>query len=334
MENTPGGEVLVYKTADGRAQVEVRLDQETVWLTQDQMSALFGRERSVITKHIRNVFREGELESGAVCANFAHTANDGKTYQVDHYNLDVIISIGYRVKSKQGTQFRQWATGILRDYLIKGYALNQTRLSKQTLEEAQQTIDLLSRTLTANTLLTDKGRAVLDVVNRYTKAWRLLLEFDEGRLSTEPRRPIAPSGSLSINDARRSVVEFRNGLAKTGESGPLFGQERGDAMERIMGSLEQTFGGKPLYPSAQARIAHLLYFVIKDHPFSDGNKRIGSFLFLDNLQRNGLFLGPDGHPRISGNAMVALALLIAESSPKQKEMMIRLVLNLLDDEGT
>ena len=187
---------------------------------------------------------------------------------------------------------------------------------------------------TDNTLLTDKGRAVLDVVNRYTKAWRLLLEYDEGRLSTEPRHPLAPSNGLTIEEARTSVVELRALLAKTGESGPLFGQERGAALERIMGSLEQTFGGKPLYPSAQARVAHLLYFVIKDHPFSDGNKRIGSFLFLDQLQHNGLFLGADGLPRISGNAMVALALLIAESSPKQKEMMIRLVLNLLDDERT
>lgn len=330
MEKTPGGEVLVYKTADGRAQVEVRLDQETVWLTQDQMSRLFGRERSVISRHVRNVFQKNELSEKSN-VQFLHIPGSDKP--VGFYNLDMIISVGYRVNSKRGVQFRQWATGILRDYLIKGYALNQTRLSKQTLEEVQQTIDLLSRTLTANTLLTDKGRAVLDVVNRYTKAWRLLLEFDEGRLSTEPRRPIAPSDSFSIDDARASVVELGARLAKAGEAGPLFGQERGDALERIMGSLEQTFGGKPLYPSAQARIAHLLYFVIKDHPFSDGNKRIGSFLFLDSLQRHGLFLGADGHPRISGNAMVALALLIAESSPKQKEMMIRLVLNLLEDEG-
>ncbi len=328
----PGGSIILYQTDDGKTRVEVRVEGETVWLTQYEMGRLFGRERSVITKHVRNIFREGELTPKSVCAKFAHTAEDGKTYQVDHFSLDVIISVGYRVKSKRGVQFRQWATGVLRGYLLKGYALNQSRITKQTLEEAQNAIDLLSNTLTANALVTDKGQAVLDLVTRYAKTWRLLLEFDEGRLPTSPRRPTKPTSRLMIEDARQSVVDLQAKLASSGEAGVLFGQERGSALDRIIASLEQTFSGKSLYPNVQTRAAHLLYFVIKDHPFSDGNKRIGSLLFLRFLQRNGLLFGSDGKPRFPGNAMVALALLIAESAPKQKESMIHLVLSLLDDE--
>lgn len=334
MEKTPGGEVLVYKTADGRAQVEVRLDQGTVWLSLNQMADLFGRDKSVVSRHLRNVFSRGELSRRAVVAKNATTAADGKTYQVEYFNLDAILSIGYRVNSKRGTQFRIWATETLRDHLIRGFTINRKRLAEIGFQEVRQTLDLLSKTLTTNALLTDRGLSVLDLVNRYTTTWRLLLEFDEGRLPTEPRRPATPSARYSLHDVRQTVAEMQSRLTVAEEAGTLFGQERGPALERIVESLEQTFDGKPLYPSAQIRAVHLLYFVIKDHPFSDGNKRIGSLLFLEFLQRNGLFLGPDGHPRISGNAMVALALLIAESSPKQKEMMIRLVLNLLDDEGT
>ena len=328
-----GGEVVIYRAPDGRVHLDVRLERETVWLTQAQMADLFGRERSVITKHIGGVFREKELDAKSVCANFAHTAEDGKTYQVDHYNLDVIISVGYRVNSKRGTQFRIWATRTLKDHLLRGYSLNEKRLREKGLGEVEQAVSLLARTLTTNALVTDEGRAVLEVVQQYTRAWRLLLEYDEGRLSEKPEAPRQPSAKLPLNDARAAIGRLRESLAARGEASDLFGAERSDQLHGILGAIEQTFGGDPLYPTVQARAAHLLYFVIKDHPFSDGNKRIGTLLFLEYLRRNGMLIRPDGRPRLADNAMVALALLVAESAPAQKELMIRLIVNLLDDDS-
>jgi prophage maintenance system killer protein len=252
--------------------------------------------------------------------------------EVDHYNLDVIISVGYHVKSLRGTQFRLWATRTLREHLLRGYTLNQRRLAERGLGEVEQAVGLLARTLTAHALVTDEGQAVLQVVQQYTRAWRLLLEYDEKRLAERPRQPVSPGAPLTFDEARVAVAALHDDLRARGEAGALFGQERGDALAGILGAVEQTFGGTPLYPSAQARAAHLLYFVIKDHPFGDGNKRIGSLLFLDYLRRHGLLLRADGRPRLADNAVVALALLIAESEAGQKDLMIRLVLNLLEDE--
>jgi len=335
MAEGPGGEVLVYETPDGEVRVDVRLEQETVWLTQQQMGALFGRERSVIAKHIGNAYREGELDPGATCAKFAQVQTEGGrtvSREVDHYSLDVIISVGYRVKSARGTQFRIWATRTLRDHLLRGYTLHERRLAERGLGEVEQAIGLLARTLTSHALVTGEGQAVLDVVQRYTRAWRLLLEYDEKRLPDRPANPALPAAALSVADAHAAVARLREDLAARGEAGALFGKERGDALAGILGAVEQTFGGEPLYPSTQARAAHILYFVIKDHPFGDGNKRIGTLLFLEYLRRNGLLLRADGEPRLADNAMVALALLIAESEPSQKDLMIRLVLNLLEED--
>ena len=330
-----GGEIIVYEAPDGEIRVDVRLERETVWLTQQQMGELFGRERSVITKHIRNTFGEGELEPEATCAKFAQVQTEGGrtvTREVDHYNLDMIISVGYRVKSAQGTRFRQWATATLREHLLRGYTLHERRLRERGLGEIKQAVGLLARTLTTHALVTDEGRAVLDVVQQYTRAWRLLVAYDEERLPAAPDRPIAPRAALSLDDARAAAASLRQDLTTRREAGALFGQERGDGLAGILGAIEQTFDGQPLYPSAQTRAAHLLYFVIKDHPFGDGNKRIGTLLFLEYLRRNGLLMLTDGSPRLADNAMVALALLIAESEPAQKDLMIRLVLNLLGDE--
>ncbi len=250
---------------------------------------------------------------------------------VEFFNLDAIISVGYRVNSKRGTQFRIWATRTLREHLLRGYTLNERRLRERGLGEIEQAVGLLARTLTAHALVTDEGQAVLQVVQRYTRSWRLLLEYDEDRLASVPGRPVAPDSGLSLGEARAATASLRAELTTRGEAGPLFGQERGDGLARILGAIEQTFGRKPLYPSAQVRAAHVLYFVIKDHPFGDGNKRIGTLLFLEYLRRNGLLLRTDGTPRLADNAIVALALLVAESEPKQKDLMIRLVLNLLED---
>jgi prophage maintenance system killer protein len=326
-----GGEVVLYEAPDGEIRLDVRLEQDTVWLTQAQMAELFGRERSVITKHVGSVFRERELEAKSVCANFAHTAEDGKTYQVDHYNLDVVISVGYRVKSKRGTQFRIWATRTLKDHLLRGYTLNEKRLREKGLGEIEQAVGLLARTLTQHALVTDEGRAVLEVVQQYTRAWRLLLEYDEGRLPEKPTHPLKPTSDLSLETARGAIARLRDSLASRGEATALFGQERSDQLHGILGAVEQTFGGEPLYPTVQARAAHLLYFVIKDHPFADGNKRVGTLLFLEYLRRNRMLTRPDGSPRLADNAMVALALLVAASEPAQKDLMIRLILNLLED---
>jgi prophage maintenance system killer protein len=331
----PGGEVVVYEAPGGEVRVEVRLERETVWLTQKQMAALFDTSTDNVGLHLKKIFSEGELAEAATAEDYSVVRIEGRRRvrrQVKHYNLDAIISVGYRVNSKRGTQFRIWATRTLREHLLRGYTLNQRRLAERGLGEVEQAVALLARTLTSHALVTDEGQAVLQVVQQYTRAWRLLLEYDEKRLAERPRQPVAPRAPLTFDEARAAVAALDDELRARGEAGTLFGQERGDALAGILGAIEQTFGGTPLYPSAQARAAHLLYFVIKDHPFGDGNKRIGSLLFLDYLRRHRLLLRADGGPRLADNAVVALALLIAESEAGQKDLMIRLVLNLLEDE--
>lgn len=323
-----GGEVVLYEAPDGEIRLDVRLEQETVWLTQAQMVKLVQRNQSVISRHVRNVFAEGELpEEGNM--QKMHIAFSDKPLIL--YSLDAIISVGYRVNSKRGTQFRIWATRTLRDHLLRGYTLNEKRLREKGLGEIEQAVGLLARTLTHHALVTDEGRAVLEVVQQYTRAWRLLLEYDEGRLPEKPTHPLKPGADLSLDDARSAITRLRESLAARGEATDLFGRERNDQLHGILGAIEQTFGGNVLYPTVQARAAHLLYFVIKDHPFTDGNKRIGTLLFLEYLRRNRMLTRPDGTPRLADNAMVALALLVAESEPAQKELMVRLVLNLLED---
>jgi prophage maintenance system killer protein len=328
------GEIVVYETPGGEVRVEVRLERDTVWLSQRQIAELLETSVDNVGLHLKNIYLEGELSEAATTEESSVVRTEGRRSverQLKLYNLDAILSVGYRVSSKRGTQFRIWATRTLRDHLLRGYTLNERRLAERGLGEAEQALALLARTLTNNTLVTDEGRAVLDVVQRYSRSWRLLLEYDEDRLSEQPSRPTLPSAKLSLSEARTAVLHLREEIAQRGEAGALFGQERGEALAGILGAVEQTFGGQPLYPNAQVRAAHLLYFVIKDHPFSDGNKRIGTLLFLESLRRSGLLQRADGQPRVADNAVVALALLIAESEPQQKDLMIRLVVNLLDD---
>jgi len=326
----PGGDVALFEAPDGQIRLDVRLERDTVWLTQAQMAELFGRERSVITKHIGNVFKEGELDEKSNVQNL-HIAGSDKP--VRFFNLDVIISVGYRVKSRRGTQFRIWATQTLRDHLVQGYTLNKRRLEEKGLTEMEQAVRLLARTLSTHELVNDQGRAVLDVIAHYACSWRLLLQYDEKRLPDAPAHPTQPVAALSLDDSRHAIRELNQALSARGEATALFGQERGGALDGILGSIEQTFGGEALYPSVESRAAHLLYFIIKDHPFADGNKRIGSFLFLLYLDRNGLLTRSDGMPRFADNALVAVALLVAGSDPAQKELLIRLILNLLQEGG-
>lgn len=316
--------IQIYQSENGA--VEVRLDDETVWLRQEQMALLFGRERSVVSKHLRNVFAEGELERHSVCANFAHTAADGKTYQVEHYNLDVIISVGYRVKSVQGTRFRQWATQVLRTHLAQGYTLNQQRL-KANARELEAALLLVRKAAQSAQLQADTGRGLVDIVTRYAQTFLLLQRYDEGLL-TEP--PEQPGGVLpSLSEARAALSNLKAGLLARGEATELFARERGEGLAALLGNLDQTVFGEPAYPSVEAKAAHLLYFVIKNHPFADGNKRSGAFLFVDFLNRNGRLLDAQGVPVINDIGLAALALLVAESDPAQKETMIRLVMNML-----
>jgi prophage maintenance system killer protein len=244
----------------------------------------------------------------------------------------VIISVGYRVKSPRGTQFRIWATQVLRQHLIQGYSLHQRRLQERGLGDLQQALALMARTLSSRGLVSDEGQAVLEVVQRYSRAWRWLLAYDEDRLAPATTEPDGVPETLGLAEAQRAIDTLRHDLSRCGEATPLFGRENRQALAGILGAIEQTFDGQPLYPTAQLRAAHLLYFVIKDHPFADGNKRIGTLLFLEFLRRNQLLLLADGQPRIADNGMAALALLIAESAPQQKELMIRLVMALLEDQ--
>ncbi len=322
------GEVILYQTEDGETVLDVRLHGDTVWLTQAQMVDLFQKTKQNISLHIRNIFKEGELKEASVVKESLTTARDGKTYKIKYYNLDVIISVGYRVKSQRGTQFRIWATNALKDHLIKGYSLNERRLREQGVGELEQAIQILSRTLTQHELVDEEGRGVLDVITHYAKSWLLLQQYDEDRIGIPEKRQV-PRAALDYGKAKQAISALKEDLTAKQEATDLFGREREEGLAGILGSIEQTFGSEFLYSSIEEKAAHLLYFIIKDHPFADGNKRIGSFLFILYLRANSYLQDTSGVAKINDNALVALALLIAESEPRNKDLMIRLVMNLL-----
>ncbi len=318
-------EVVIYQAEDGRSRLEVHLDRDTVWLSQDQLAELFGRERSVITKHLRNVFKEGELEEESVRAKYAHTAADGKTYQTQFYNLDVIISVGYRVKSQRGTQFRQWATRLLREHLVKGYTFNEQRLSEDRakLKEMQRAVDLLSRTLEQQQLISDIGQEVLQVITDYAYALATLDRYDHGTLAVEATS--GPAAFVLEYDEAIGIVQ-----SMKREFDGLFGLEKDQGFKSALGAIYQTFDGKDLYPSIEEKAANLLYFTVKNHAFSDGNKRIGAAIFIYFLAANGILYRPDGSKRLADNALVALTLLIAESKPDEKDTLVKVIVNLIN----
>nr|WP_295710201.1 virulence protein RhuM/Fic/DOC family protein [uncultured Halomonas sp.] len=325
-------QIQIFTSEDGQAHLEVALEQETVWLSLDQMTNLYGRDKSVISRHIRNIFLEGELEREPVVAKNATTAADGKIYQVEYYNLDVIISVGYRVKSQRGVQFRKWATQVLKDYLVQGYTLNQRRLTERGIE-FEQAVNLLSRTLTNQGLVSTEGEAVARVISDYARSWSLLQGYDEQQL-TELNIKQPGMHSLELEEALKAIGELKQTLIAKGEATELFGQVRGDGLTSALATIEQGFGDELFYPNVATRAAHLLYFVIKNHPLADGNKRCGSFLFLWYLRRNAALLARPVDQLINDNTLVALALLVAESLPDQKTLMIRLIEHfiLLKDE--
>ena len=322
------GEIIVYEAPNGEVRVDVRLDQETVWLSLSQLAELFGRDKSVISRHLRNVFASGELEREATVAKNATVQREGDreiVRDIEFFNLDVILSIGYRVNSKRGTQFRIWATRTLREHLVKGYTLDRQRFA-QNAAELETALALVRKAATGEALTTDQGRGLVDVIARYTQTFLLLQRYDEGLLA-EPKGN--PGGVLlAVDAARAAIARLKADLLARGEAADLFGREREDGLAALLGNLDQTVFGEPAYPTIESKAAHLLYFVIKNHPFSDGNKRIGSFLFVDFLNRNGR-LFRNSEAVINDVGLAALALLVAESAPVDKEVMIRLVMNML-----
>ncbi len=317
--------VVLYQTPDGATSLAVHLEKETVWLTQKQMAELFGKDLRTVNEHIRNIFREGELEEVSVIRKFRITAADGKNYDTAHYNLDVIISIGYRVKSQQGTRFRQWASRILKDHIVKGYSINEQRFREQgeKLTEMRRTVELLARTLANQELVSETGKDVLRVISDYAYALNLLDRYDHGTLNIEETTRQALH-IIEYDEAIGIVASMK------GEFYGLFGIEKDQGFKSALGAIYQTFGGEELYPSIEEKGANLLYFVVKNHAFSDGNKRIAAALFIYFLGMNGILYRPDGSKRLADNALVALTLLIAESRPEEKDTIVKVIVNLIN----
>ena len=322
MEN----KVIIYQTPDGQTQLDVRFEDETVWLTQAQMAELFQKDRTVIGKHIRNVYKEGELDENSTCAKFAHMGNDGlQRYETTLYNLDVIISVGYRVKSLRGVQFRQWANRVLKQYLIKGYAVNE-RIRKEQISELRQLVQVVGRTLQNKEIAdTVESQDLLNVVVDYTYALDTLDNYDYQRLNIEKTTTDEPFHATYEN-AMREINMLKQ---KFGHSA-LFGNEKDGSFKSSIGQIYQTFDGEDLYPSVEEKAAMLLYLVTKNHSFSDGNKRIAATLFLWFLNGNHILYNPDGSKRIADNTLVALTLMIAESKTEEKDIMVKVVVNLIN----
>lgn len=319
-------DILLYQAPNGQIELEVNLVHETVWLSQNQMAALFGTKRQAITKHLKNIYISGELAENEVCSILEHTAADSKSYRTKFYSLDAIISVGYRVNSSQATQFRKWATNVLRNHLIKGYTINQKRLAERGVKELQQSVDLLHKTLVRHHHVDEIGEQTIQIIISYAKTWNLLLAYDENQL-TLPTKGTTTFNPLPYESALDAITALKTDLSARDEATSLFGQERDHGLESILRNIEQTFSGKTLYPTSEERAAHLLYFVIKDHPFTDGNKRIACLMFLIYLKQQNIPI------RLNENGLVALALLLAESDPKQKDLMIRLVVNLVSEQA-
>lgn len=318
--------IIIYHTEDGQMQIDVRLENETVWLTQKQIAELFGTKRPAITKHLKNIYASEELDEGSTCSILEHMGNEGKqTYSTKYYNLDVILSVGYRVNSKNATRFRQWANKVLKQYLIKGYAVNES-MRKEQIGELRQLVGMLGRTIQSQPLLSnDETNALFEVVTDYTYALDTLDNYDYERLTINKTTKEEPFHATYEN-----AMEAINGLREKFGGSVLFGNEKDDSFKSSIGQIYQTFGGEELYPSVEEKAAMLLYLVTKNHSFSDGNKRIAATLFLWFLNNNHILYHPDGSKRIADSTLVALTLMIAESRTEEKDVMVKVVVNLIN----
>jgi prophage maintenance system killer protein len=319
-------QIQIFTSADGQVQLEITLAQETLWLTQAQIAELFQVKPQNITQHLKNVFDAGELQEAATCKDILQVQMEGSR-EIERkrkfYNLDAVISVGYRVNSSRATQFRMWATSTLKQHLVQGYTLNQRRLQERGIE-FEQAVKLLSHTLANQQLVNDQGVAVLAVISDYARSWSLLQSYDEQSLTTLLDKQ-ANMQALALDDVLAAIGQLKQTLIAKGEATELFGNVRGDGLASAIGTIEQGFGDEWFYPNVASRAAHLLYFVIKNHPLADGNKRSGSFLFLWYLRLNQSLLAKPVEQLINDNTLVALALLVAESLPEQKELMVRLI---------
>ena len=327
---TENRQIEIYQTDDGQTQIQVRLEQDTLWLSQAQMAELFDRDSDTIGLHLKNIYQSGELEKASTTEESSVVRQEGNRNvrrKVRFYNLDVIISVGYRVNSIKGTRFRIWATQRLKEYLVKGYSINQQRF-EQNAAELQQAMEIIQKAAQSSSMATDMGRGLVDILSRYTQTFIWLQRYDEGLLE----EPEGQSGGrlAEPEDAMAALIGLKNKLKAMGEASDLFAKSsRADSLAAIFGNLDQSVFGKPAYPTIESKAAHLLYFIVKNHPFTDGNKRSGAFLFVDFLNRNERLLRENGQPVINDTGLAALTLLIAESDPKQKDTLIKLIMNLL-----
>lgn len=314
-DQRPSGAIALYRLSDGSPALQVRLDKDTVWVTQADLVRLFDSSKANISEHITNIFNEGELSAEATVRNFRTVRQEGSR-QVErtltYYNLDLILSVGYRVKSKTATQFRIWATDRLRDYLVKGYAVNQQRL-----DQIGQVMRILSRSsdeLVAGTA---------DVLSAYLPGLELLRDYDAGQINTSPKA--TPGWTLTIDEARKVIAGLRSAFPDD----DLLGNERGNGLEAVIGTIYQSFGGVDLYPTVEEKAANLLYLLVKDRPLSDGNKRTAAALFVTFLAKNNLLNDENSQPRISSNALATLTLMVSMSDPKEKKVMIALITRMM-----
>lgn len=312
-------EIIIYQTPDGNTTLDVKLENDTVWLDQSQMAELFGRDRTVVTRHINNIFREGELEEKSN-VHFLHIANSDKPVKI--YNLDVIISVGYRVKSQRGTQFRIWANKVLKEYLVKGFVVNQQAKIKQ-LQEALDSIKVLTD-IASRQVSNDQAKGILQVINDYAHGLDILDQYDHQKLAIE-ESDTKEQFRATYENAKKAIKELYDKF----EGSSLFGNEKDQSFKSSINTIYQTFDGAELYPSVELKSAMLLYLVTKNHSFSDGNKRIAAFLFIWFLDKNGILYNSNGTKRIENNALVALTLMIAESRTEEKDMMIKVIVNLI-----
>lgn len=320
-------ELIIYKSKSGDIEIKTTLKDDSIWLSQKQIASLFSVNQPAIAKHVSNIYKSGELsEEGTYSIlEYMGTKGDNKKrkYETRYYNLDMIISVGYRVNSKKATDFRVWATKTLRNYLVKGYVINQNKFL-----EVKEIVRFITEKAKSDTL-SGHEKEILDVIEKYSKTWSILGQYDDGNIKVKKGR----KGKFKLNyyACRDMIDKLKDDLVQKKIVGELFGQEREQTFEAILGNLYQTFDGKDLYSSLEEKAAHLLYFVIKDHPFFDGNKRIGSLLFLSFLERNAFLFHNNGQVKINDKTIVALALLVASSDPREKNAMIRLTINLIQD---